>query len=170
MEEEGYQANEVTFLSVLSACSHGGLVEEGMNCIDRMVRLYGMEPQVEHYGCLIDLLGRAGLLGHALNFITSLPIVVDATVWRALLAACKLHGNIELAEQVKRILAERYDEHPTDSILLSNTYAMAGRLLYDNRTWQKIGEQTKLEEHRENKIENVVKEVGCSSIEVAGGG
>ncbi|GMH01707.1 hypothetical protein Nepgr_003546 [Nepenthes gracilis] len=128
MEGEGYWPNEVTFLTVLSACSHGGFVKEGMDCIYRMVQVYGIAPTVVHYGCIIDLLGRAGLLGQALDLIESLPIEVDATVWRALLAACRVHGNVELGDQVKRVLTERYDEHPTDSILLSGSYAMAGRL------------------------------------------
>ncbi|GAB2281972.1 hypothetical protein Dimus_016536 [Dionaea muscipula] len=173
MEEEGCWPNEVTFLAALSACSHGGLVEEGMNCIESMVRVYCMEPRVEHYGCLIDLLGRAGLLGQALGFINGFPFEVDATVWRTLLAACRVHGNVELGEQVKRVLVERYGDHPTDSILLSSAYAMVGRLVYDPRTRDRNGQLTAVEERVVaviTKTENIVKEIGCSSFEVTGDG
>ncbi|GAV71332.1 PPR domain-containing protein/PPR_2 domain-containing protein, partial [Cephalotus follicularis] len=128
MEEEGFKPNEITFLAVLSACSHGGLVTEGMECFERMVGKYGYLPKFEHYGCLIDLLGRAGMLEEAHYLIRSLPTKGDAIEWRALLAACRVYGNVELAECVKRVLVQIDNEHPTDSILISSTYAAAGRL------------------------------------------
>ncbi|PKI36838.1 pentatricopeptide repeat-containing protein At1g26900, mitochondrial [Punica granatum] len=132
MEEEGFKPNEVTLLAVLSACSHGGLVMEALSCFHKMVSMYGLSPKVEHYGCLIDLLGRAGMLMEAYHLIEGLPIKADSTAWRALLAACRVHGNVELGEQTKQILIERFEEHPTDSILLSGTYAVAGRLASDS--------------------------------------
>ncbi|KAF2298813.1 hypothetical protein GH714_028134 [Hevea brasiliensis] len=127
MEEEGFRPNEVTFLGVLSACSHGGLVIEAMKCFERMVQVFGFLPKIEHYGCMIDLLGRAGLLEEAYDLIKRLPIRSDGTAWRALLAACRVYGNVELGERVKIMLVDIDDQHPTDSILLSNTYAIVGR-------------------------------------------
>ncbi|CBI31981.3 unnamed protein product, partial [Vitis vinifera] len=148
MEVEGYRPNEVTFLAVLNACSHGGMVVEGISFLEKMVREYGFSPKVEHYGCMIDLLGRAGLLEEAHNLIKSLPIEGDATGWRALLAACRVYGNVDLGECVKRVLLEIFDEHPTDSILLSSTYAIAGRL----------PDYTRMQEIKEEKM---MKEAGC---------
>jgi pentatricopeptide repeat protein len=169
MMQEGCRPNEVTFLAILSACSHGGLVAEGMRCFEGMVCEYGLSPKVEHYGCLIDLLGRAGLLEEAHKLINSLPIRGDATAWRSLLAACRVYGNVKLGECVKRVLVQIYNEHPTDSILLSSTYAIAGRL----------PEERRMQEMKEEKImkgvkwksvgaeeEKVTKEAGCSIIEM----
>ncbi|KAJ9709260.1 hypothetical protein PVL29_000964 [Vitis rotundifolia] len=153
MEEEGYRPNEVAFLAVLNACSHGGMVVEGISFLEKMVREYGFPPKVEHYGCMIDLLGRAGLLEEAHNLIKSLPVEGDATGWRALLAACRVYGNVDLGERVKRVLLEIFDEHPTDSILLSSTYAIAGRL----------PDYTRMQEIKEEKM---MKEAGCSAIEM----
>ncbi|RXH69902.1 hypothetical protein DVH24_007158 [Malus domestica] len=93
MEEEGCQPNEVTFLAVLSACSHGGLVAEGVRCFEMMVCNCGFVPKVEHYGCMVDLLGRAGLLEEAHKLIESLPIKTDVTACRALLSACRVYGT-----------------------------------------------------------------------------
>lgn len=153
MEEEGFRPNEVTLLAVLSACSHGGLVMEAMGCFQDMVLKYGLSPKVEHYGCLIDLLGRAGMLEEAYHLIESLPIKADSTAWRALLAACRVHGNVELGEQTKQILIERFKEHPADLILISSTYAAAGRLASDS-----VMEAAAEEKSR--------KEAGRSSIEM----
>ncbi|GAB4829177.1 hypothetical protein Ancab_018842 [Ancistrocladus abbreviatus] len=163
MEEEGYGPNEVTFLAVLSACDHGGLVKEGVDCFQRMVGVYGIAPRIEHYGCIIDLLGRAGLLGQALDLITSLPVKADATVWRALLAACRVHGNVALGEQMKRMLAETYVVHPMDAILLSSTYAVAGRLLYEETMQEIEGKGVAMEAEcglLRMRREKVLKEIG----------
>lgn len=169
MEEEGFRPNAVTFLAMLSAFSHGGLVTEGMRCFERMVCEYGLSPQVEHYGCMIDLFGRAGLLEEAHKLINSLPIKGDATAWRSLLAACRTYGNVKLGERVKRVLEKVYDEHPTDSILLSSTYAIAGRLP-EERKFEELKEENIIEKVKckslETEEEKVKKEAGCSMIEV----
>ncbi|XP_059655885.1 pentatricopeptide repeat-containing protein At1g26900, mitochondrial [Cornus florida] len=167
MEEEGFIPNEITLLVVLSACSHGGLVTEGSSCFERMVRKYGLTPKVEHYGCVIDLLGRAGLLEEAYQLIKSLPIKGDATAWRALLAGCRVHGNVGLGECVKRVLEEIFDEHPADSIILSSTYAIAGRLP------DQAGMVETYKENMTKEAEHVpigVKEAGCSAIELGSQG
>ncbi|XP_022733928.1 pentatricopeptide repeat-containing protein At1g26900, mitochondrial isoform X2 [Durio zibethinus] len=169
MEEEGFRPNEVTFLTVLSACSHGGLVTEGMNCFDGMIKEYGILPKIEHYGCIIDLFGRAGLLEEAHNFIKRLPIKGDATAWRALLSACRVYGNVELGERVKGVLAGFDNEqHPTDSILLSSTYAIAGMLPYQTRMQAMEKDLFKDAGTRPagKKEDKMIKEAGCSTIEM----
>ncbi|KAH7570123.1 hypothetical protein JRO89_XS05G0048300 [Xanthoceras sorbifolium] len=169
MEDEGVRPNEVTFLAVLSACSHGGLVEEGMEILERMVIEYGFSPKIEHYGCLVDLLGRAGLLEEAHNLIKSLPIKVDATAWRALLSACRVYGNIKLGEYVNSVLIEMNDEHPTDTILVSSTYAIAGR--QPNQIRMHEVEKEKINKQVGNRSigkeeEKMMKEAGRSAIEM----
>uniref|UniRef100_A0A0D3H1P6 Pentacotripeptide-repeat region of PRORP domain-containing protein n=1 Tax=Oryza barthii TaxID=65489 RepID=A0A0D3H1P6_9ORYZ len=127
MEEDGVVPNEVTFLAVLNACSHGGLVSEGKKFMESMVLQYGIFPNTEHYGCIIDLLGRAGRLDEAYELIASLSSQGDATAWRALLAACRVHGNVNLGRMVQARLDNMGDYHPSDAILLSNTYALESR-------------------------------------------
>ncbi|KAL2468172.1 Pentatricopeptide repeat-containing protein [Forsythia ovata] len=162
MEEEGFRPNKVTFLAVLSSCSHGGLVTEGVISFRKMVEIYGLMPEVEHYGCIIDLLGRAGLLEDAYELIKRLPNEGDATAWRALLAACRVYGNVDLGERVKRELEKICDEHPADSLVLSGAYAMAGWIPYPTSTLEK----------KENLVKEVnckqfgTKEAGCSTIEL----
>ncbi|XP_077224522.1 pentatricopeptide repeat (PPR) superfamily protein [Tasmannia lanceolata] len=119
--------NEVTFLGVLCACSHRGLVDEGRRYFDSMRMDYGIRPTIKHYGCMVDLLGRAGLLGEAYELIRELPIECNAIVWRTLLGACRVHGNIEVGERVRRHLLELEPNHSGDYVLLSNMYASAGR-------------------------------------------
>ncbi|XP_010323246.1 pentatricopeptide repeat-containing protein At1g26900, mitochondrial [Solanum lycopersicum] len=163
MEDEGFRPNEVTFLAVFSACSHGGLVAEGISCFRKMVLEYGLTPKIEHYGCLIDILGRAGLLETARELIKDLPIEGDATAWRALLAACRVHGSVELGEQVKKELEQRFGEHPADSLLLNCTYAIAG-ILPEDRDMLEVKEG-KLEKEVGSSLSGK-KEAGCSSIEL----
>ncbi|OAY84840.1 Pentatricopeptide repeat-containing protein, mitochondrial [Ananas comosus] len=155
MESEKALPNEVTFLAVLSACSHGGLAAEAKKCFEKMVRDYKLSPKPEHYGCVIDLLGRAGRLEEAHELIKGLPSEADAMAWRALLAACRVHGNVELGETVRRYLVGLGDEHPADSVVLSSTYAGAGM-------WDAIAKAREFEGHK-----MVKKEAGCSSIEMA---
>lgn len=132
MEKEGFVPNEVTFLTVLNACSHGGLVTEGLKCFKRMVETYKLKPKIEHYGCMVDLLGRGGLLDEAYNVIRALPVERDATAWRSLLGACRIYGNVELAERVKEELERICRNHPADSLSVAATYAAAG-MVANNR-------------------------------------
>ncbi|CAH9126172.1 unnamed protein product [Cuscuta epithymum] len=164
MEEEGCMPNEVTFLAVLSACSHKGLVAEGNSFFRRMIDKYSFSPKIGHYGCVIDLMGRSGLLEEAKKLTQSLPIKDDATMWRTLLAACRLYGNICLGEDVKRELEQRFDEHPADSVTLSSAYAIAGRIEDRARILEKA--KGKL---MERWISSPVgkKEVGFSRVNVA---
>ncbi|KAJ4974010.1 hypothetical protein NE237_007184 [Protea cynaroides] len=118
--------NQVTFIGVLMACSHAGLVEEGKHYMKSMKENYGLTPQISHYGCMVDLLCRAGLLEEAYGFIMDMPIQPTAVVWRTLLSACSLHGNIELAANIRHLLHELEPSHTGDDVTMSNTYAAAG--------------------------------------------
>lgn len=148
MEKECFVPNEVTFLAVLNACSHGGLVTEGLKCFKRMVETYGLKPKIEHYGCIVDLLGRGGLLEEAYEVIRSLPVERDATAWRSLLGACRVFGNVELAERVKEELERICGNHPADSLSVAATYAAAG-MVANSRC----------------ELESCRKGAGCSKIE-----
>lgn len=155
MEEENCKVkpNEITFLVVLNACSHGGLVMEGIRCFKRMVEAYRFTPKVEHYGCVVDLLGRAGQLEEAYELIRNLPITSDSTAWRALLAACRVYGNADLGERVMTRLAEMDARHPADAILLAGTHAVAGN---------SQGQQKSVD----NELYKEKKEAGYSAIEI----
>ncbi|GAB2296940.1 hypothetical protein Dimus_031042 [Dionaea muscipula] len=117
----------IIFVSVLYACSHAGLIKEGCLYFDKMTRVYGIEPSIEHYGCMVDLYGRAGLVHKAYEFINEMPVSPGAVIWRTLLGACSIHGDVELAERVKERLSELEPDDSGDHVLLSNVYATAGK-------------------------------------------
>ncbi|KAJ8617282.1 hypothetical protein MRB53_013468 [Persea americana] len=127
MLRAGIRPDSVTFVAVLTACSHGGLVEEARECFDAMRREHRLIPKVEHYGCMVDVLGRAGLLNEALDFIKSMPIEPDIVLWRALLNACSMHRNVEMGEFVGKFLIHQDPLYDGNYILLSNVYAQAKR-------------------------------------------
>eukprot|EP00253_Pinus_taeda_P001269 PITA_01269 len=127
MQEADIKPNSITFTSVLSACSHVGLVDEGWKFFNRMQREYLITPCEEHYACMVDLLGRSGDLVEAHDFISKMPLKPNACVWGALLGACGLHCNIELAEYVAERLFTLEPENVGNYVLLSNAYATAGR-------------------------------------------
>eukprot|EP01018_Ginkgo_biloba_P016631 Gb_04844 [translate_table: standard] len=127
MQQMGMKPNHVTFVCVLSACSHAGLVDEGWQYFDCMSQAYCITPRVEHYACMVDLLGRAGHLEEAYNFIKKMPLEPDAGVWGALLGACRIHCNIELGERVAEHIFDLEPENAGYYVLLSNIYAAAGR-------------------------------------------
>ncbi|RVW21215.1 Pentatricopeptide repeat-containing protein, mitochondrial [Vitis vinifera] len=107
MQKECLKPNRITFLSVLNACSHGGLVEEGLKFFATMGNEYQMSPDVKHYGCLIDMLGRAGRLDEAEKMALEIPDdVVNVVIWRTLLGACSFHGNVEMGARVTRKILE----------------------------------------------------------------
>lgn len=127
MLKTGEKPNAITFLCVLTACSHAGLLEQGQRYFN-MMKTYGLEPKIEHYVTIVDLLGRAGKLDHALRFIREMSIEQTAEVWKALLGACRMHKNVDLGAYA----AERvFELDPHDSgpyVILSNIYALAGRM------------------------------------------
>lgn len=124
---EGVKPDHVTFLSLLSACSHSGLVDEGQWCFDIMQKVYGIMPNLKHYGCMVDLLGRAGHLEKAYNLVSNMPLKPDASIWGALLAACRIHGNVELGTVASDSLFEVDPENVGYYVLMSNIYANIGK-------------------------------------------
>ncbi|XP_059651741.1 pentatricopeptide repeat-containing protein At1g08070, chloroplastic-like [Cornus florida] len=156
MPKVGVEPDGVTFVGVLTACSHEGLAEEGYEHFEDMTRVYNLEPQTEHYGCMVDLLGRAGLISEAEEFIANMPIEPDAFVWGALLGACRIHGKVELAESVMENLVKVEPEKDGAYILMSNIYSSANR-------WRDA-----LKLRKAMKGRNMKKTPGCSSIEVNG--
>ncbi|CAN1803544.1 Pentatricopeptide repeat-containing protein At5g06540 [Linum perenne] len=127
MISTGISPREITFTAVLSACSHGGLVEKGWEIFNTMKEDYNVEPRLEHYGCIVDLLGRAGKLEEAEKFILEMPIEPNAPIWGALLGACKIHRNADVAERVGKILMELKPDYSGYYVLLSNIFARANR-------------------------------------------
>lgn len=155
MEEARVAPSGVTYIAVLTACSHAGLVEEGRFIFNHMINV-GLEPRVEHYGCMVDLLGRAGFLHEAEELILSMPFNPDDIIWKALLGACKMHGNIEMAQ---RVAARLMDLDPQDSgsyVALSNMYANVGK-------WEAVSKvRLKMQEM------GIRKNPGCSWVELDG--
>ncbi|KAI3460513.1 hypothetical protein Pfo_017176 [Paulownia fortunei] len=130
MEESGVKPDGVTFLSVLSACAHGGLVEEGLEAFSKMDK-YGLKPNIKHYGCLVDLLGRAGKLKDALNLVKGMPMAPNDTVLGALLGACRIYSDTIMAENVLELVSKLNSYHSSHDdahyVLLSNIYAASDR-------------------------------------------
>ncbi|CAN0897284.1 Pentatricopeptide repeat-containing protein At5g06540 [Linum grandiflorum] len=156
MEERGIVANEVTFLAVLGACRHVGLVEEGRGLFELMTEKYKIEPSVKHYGCMVDLLGRAGKLREAEELIATMPMAPDVSTWGALLGACNKHEDDAMGERVGRKLIGLRPEHDGFHVMLSNIYASRG-------DWDGVnGVRGTM---RKNKVTKVP---GCSMIEVNG--
>jgi len=127
MEKEGMQPNDGTFISVLSACTHAGMVMEGWWYFDLMRRVYKIEPKVEHYGCMVDLLARAGLVKNSEELIRKVPLKAGSAIWGALLSGCTNHLESELGEIVAKRLIELEPQDIGPYILLSNMYAAQGR-------------------------------------------
>lgn len=118
---------EITFVGVLYACSHCGMVDEGFNYFRMMKEEYGIVPRIEHYGCMIDLLGRAGLVKEAYEYINNMPMQPNAVIWRTLLGACTIHGHLALGETARAHIRELEPGHSGDYVLLSNLYASERR-------------------------------------------
>ncbi|XP_043696061.1 pentatricopeptide repeat-containing protein At4g33990 [Telopea speciosissima] len=154
MQDEGVKPDHVTFVSLLSACSHAGLVEQGQWCFQLMQERYGIVPSLKHYGCMVDLLGRAGQLDSAYEFIKNIPVKPDASVWGALLGACRIHGNVELGTFASDRLFEVDSGNVGYYVLLSNIYANIGK-------WEVVDNVRSLAKSRGLK-----KTPGWSSIEL----
>ncbi|XP_050212807.1 pentatricopeptide repeat-containing protein At4g13650 [Mercurialis annua] len=154
MKQVGVKPNHVTFVGVISACSHVGLVNEGLDYFESMSKEHGLVPKPEHYACVVDLLCRAGRLSQARAFIDKMPIEPDAMIWRTLLSACAIHKNTEVGEIAARHLLEVEPEDSASYVLLSNMYAIAGKWDCRDQTRQMM------------KDRGVKKEPGRSWIEV----
>lgn len=153
MMKEGIQPNYVTFVAVLSACSHAGLVEDGLNHFNSMPG-FGIKPGTEHYACVVSLLGRSGKLFEAKEFIEKMPIEPAAIVWRSLLSACRIAGNVELGKYAAEMAISTDPKDSGSYILLSNIFASKGM-------WADV---KKVRDRMDSS--EVVKEPGRSWIEV----
>lgn len=129
MEIGGFVPGEVTFVGVLYACSHCGMVDEGFSYFKRMKDEYGIMPKIEHFGCMVDLLGRAGLVKQAYEYIQNMLMPPNAVIWRTLLGACTIHGHSAIAEIARSTLLQLEPKHSGDYVLLSNLYAYEQRWL-----------------------------------------
>ncbi|RZC66444.1 hypothetical protein C5167_010134 [Papaver somniferum] len=156
MLKEGVKPDELTFIGLLNACRHGGLVEEGLKQFRRMSVEFGIEPQLEHYTCVVDILGRSGQLNDALNIIKEMHIAPDAVVCSALLAACRMHNDMLLAESVVDKIMALDPKCSSNYVIMSNIYA-------DRNKWEEV---TRV--RRKMKSMDTEKEPGCSLIEVGG--
>ncbi|KAH9317133.1 hypothetical protein KI387_018902, partial [Taxus chinensis] len=151
---EGLKPDHVSFVGVLFACSHAGLVKEGRYFFNSMSHDYGITPQTQHYACMIDLLGRAGNMDEAEDLVVKMPVKPDAVVWKSILAACRIHKNTKLGTLAAESLFELEPQNSAPYVLLSNLYAAAGR-------WDDVAKVRKMMRDR-----GVIKEPGCSWIEV----
>lgn len=154
LNAEGFKPNYVTFLSVLSACSHGGLVDKGWEYFSSMTRDYGIEPRGEHYAAMVDLLGRAGRLRDAYEFVLSSPCKEHSVIWGALLGACRIHGDIDLLKLAANKYFELEPENAGKYVVLSNAYATFG-------LWENVAKVRAV-----MKESGMIKEPGYSKIEV----
>ena len=123
----GVSPDDVTFIGLLSACSHAGLVKQGLIFFKAMNDVYGIAPQMKHYACMVDMYGRAGLLEEAEAFIRGMPMEADGPIWGALLNACKVHGNEKMFVQIYHSLRSAKGVSIGTLALLSNTYASCNR-------------------------------------------
>ncbi|CAK9193482.1 unnamed protein product [Sphagnum troendelagicum] len=154
MREEGVQPDDITFVCLLSACSHSGLVDEGLRFYSSMSTVYMISAKLEHYTCMVDLLGRAGHLHEAENMVLAMPYKPQVAAWMALLGACRIHGNVEMGERVAKQVLELEPENAAGYVLLSNLYTATG-----NRDLSENVE-------RQRKERSVKKHPGRTWIEV----
>ncbi|XP_018679537.2 putative pentatricopeptide repeat-containing protein At1g56570 [Musa acuminata AAA Group] len=156
MKEEGVRPNSVTFLSLLSACSHSGLVREGCELFDCMITRYCIRPEISHYTCLVDLLGRSGRLGEALDVITGMIAEPDGRIWGALLASCRTHSDSVLGKYAAKKVFDLEPDNMGYQVVLSNIFA-------GDERWEET-ERTRKLMHREE----VRKKPGWSCVQVKG--
>ncbi|XP_047342037.1 pentatricopeptide repeat-containing protein At5g66520-like [Impatiens glandulifera] len=156
MQKEGFVPNDMTFVALLSAYRHAGLIEEGRRLLSCMSRTYGIEPKEEHYGCVVDLLARTGRLEEAMCMIREMPLEINASNWGSLLGGYKIHGYSQGSESVGNCLIGLEPLHSGRYIILSNMYASAKR-------WEDAARVRNLMKSR-----HVCKAPGMSMIEIKG--
>lgn len=148
--------DDVTFVGLLLACTHGGLVVQGRQLFKWMSEKYRINAKLEHYGCMVDLLGRAGELQEAYDLIKSMPMKPDSVVWGALLGACNIYGNVEIGEIAAESLFKLEPWNPGNYVILSNIYASKSR-------WDRVSKLRKV-----MKSSQITKAAGYSFIEEGG--
>lgn len=156
MVKEGVRPDHVTFTHVLNACSHSGLVEEGKAYFESMSQVYGVAPRIDHYSCMVDLLGRSGQLKEARKLIDTMPMEPNPGVWGALIGACRVTRNIKFGEEVAERLFALDPSDYRNYVILSNIYSAAGQ-------WKEASKVRTLMKER-----GLRKDPGCSYIEHGG--
>ncbi|XP_052192242.1 pentatricopeptide repeat-containing protein At3g03580 [Diospyros lotus] len=154
MEAAGVAPDYVAFVAIIFACSHSGLVDEGRGYFDLMKKEYHIVPGIEHYACVVDLLSRSGLLAEAEEFILSMPMKPDASIWGSLLSGCRTSGNVKVAERATRHIIELNSDDSGYYVLVSNLYAALGK-------WDQV---RMIRKSVRNK--GLRKDPGCSWIEI----
>ncbi|KAM0947416.1 putative tetratricopeptide-like helical domain superfamily, DYW domain-containing protein [Dioscorea sansibarensis] len=154
MQLEGVEPDEVAYLALFSACSHAGLIEQCQYYFSRLISDHRIKPKVEHYACMVDLLGRAGRLQEAKELIENLPLEANVGIWQTLLSACRVHRNLKLGREVGRILLRIDSDNPANYVILSNILSETGK-------WSECAE---LRETMKKK--GMKKQGGCSWIEI----
>ncbi|KAF8405870.1 hypothetical protein HHK36_007948 [Tetracentron sinense] len=154
MQKAEVEPNNITFLGLLSACAHAGFLDEGLKYFKSMTRDYHINPSVEHYGCVVDIMGRSGCLDQAVKFIEKMPFKPDSTIWGSLLSSSRTHGNLEIGLTAMEHLLELEPDDTGNYVLLSNIYADLGK-------WEGVSRMRKL-----IKSKRMKKTPGCSLIEV----
>ncbi|XP_009631335.1 pentatricopeptide repeat-containing protein At1g11290, chloroplastic [Nicotiana tomentosiformis] len=154
MRKGHVKPNDITFLCVISACSHSGFVDKGRNYFKIMREEYSLEPSMDHYGAMVDLLGRAGQLGEAWDFIDNMPVRPGLNVYGAMLGACKIHRNVELGEKAADKLFELDPDDGGYHVLLANMYATASM-------WHKVAKVRTMMERK-----GIQKTPGCSLVDL----
>ncbi|KAK9280256.1 hypothetical protein L1049_013944 [Liquidambar formosana] len=154
MRDEGARPDWITFVAILSACNHSGLVDLGVQYFDSMLRDYGVEAKPDHYVCMVDLLGRAGKLVEAVDLIKKMHFKPHSAIFGTLLGACRIHKNLELAEFAAKNLLDLDSRSAADYVQLANVYAAMNR-------WDHVARVRRL--MKDNKV---VKTPGYSWIEV----
>ncbi|KAK9275535.1 hypothetical protein L1049_022802 [Liquidambar formosana] len=154
MLDEGTMPDEITFIGVLSACSHMGWIEEGKKHFNLLRNIYGIAPTIQHHTCMVDMLGRAGRFDEVERYIEEMKLIPTASIWETVLGACKLHGNVEFGERAADKLFELVPEMDSSYVLLSNIFALKGR-------WDDVRKVRTL-----MSDQSVKKEPGCSWVEV----
>ncbi|ESQ43783.1 hypothetical protein EUTSA_v10006495mg [Eutrema salsugineum] len=148
--------NSVTFVGVLGACVHRGLIEQGKSYFAMMNEKFGITPSIQHYGCMVDLYGRAGLIEEAESLIASMPMEPDVLIWGSLLSGSRMLGDIKTCEAALKRLIELDPMNSGAYVLLSNVYAKTGRWMEVKRI------------RHDMEVKGIKKVPGCSSVEVDG--
>ncbi|KAH9296108.1 hypothetical protein KI387_039696, partial [Taxus chinensis] len=154
MQQVDIKPNQATFIGVLSACSHAGLLDEEHFYFNSMTEDYELLPTQEHYACMVDLVGRAGFLDKAIQIVDKMPFEADVVIWRTLLAVYRLHGNVDLGKHAAGRIIDLEPHDAAAYVLLSNIYAADGQ-------WDDVANVEKT-----MKQKGVKKKLGCSWIEI----
>ncbi|KAK4362331.1 hypothetical protein RND71_017572 [Anisodus tanguticus] len=156
MQKSGFKPTSLTYVSILMACNHAGLIEEGRQYVREMQILHGLKPELEHYACVIDMLGRAGQFDDALNVMAEMPMQPDTQIWSSLLSSCMVHVQLNLGKKCAEKLLELEPNRAENYVLVSNFFARCG-------DWDSVRQlRQKMKEF------GLQKEIGYSRIEIGG--